>query len=660
VRARLRARGRAQGAGIARKAGASSALAAALWALAGARPTSLAHAEPAAASDAIYSDGVRVAARRRAGKPLATLGKSFSIQAFRDEVVAFQVVLEGGAEGRRAIEVSLELEPAGADGALPARVELFEERFVEVRSRSRNDASPSESLAFTPSARPDDDDVMGWVAEPLVPLLPGQRFDVPPGERRAVWVDVHVRRDARPGDARATLRVRDGELATSSTPIVLTVLRPALPYGAVSFFAYYDAAGELSARIGDDPRVEPSLLDTLRAHGVEPLVSLRTPADARRLASLMTGELFAPPRYLGPGRHEPAKVAAIGTYGSLGAPTAEKVALVREIAALVPPSVEDVFLYAVDEQCSSPRGPDWRAALRREPELTRVLVGHTCHEDPRAQGVELVMQPANALAVPWAQGARGAGKKVWTYNGRLPWSGTLALDVPATSLRASAWIAATRATGRWFLWETTFWNDDNRGGRGAIDPLVTTETFHNADGDSVLYDGLLVFPGTQRAFPGSSLGLPGVVPSVRLKNLRRGIQDAAILALARASRPTEADLIADRVVPRALDEVGPDEPAAFPRDAEAYDAAVSELRALVAHDLELGRREAALVLAEGAARRVAPDGSTPGTRPRLAARARTWALGALAVLASLASSALVLYLTRRRRRSGLPSPSAPH
>ena len=46
---------------------------------------------------------------------------------------------------------------------------------------------------------------------------------------------------------------------------------------------------------------------------------------------------------------------------------------------------------------------------------------------------------------------------------------------------------------------------------------------------------MLVYPGRQiDGFAAHSVGMDGVIASIRLKNLRRGIQDAGYLQLARA------------------------------------------------------------------------------------------------------------------------------
>ncbi|WXB20281.1 DUF4091 domain-containing protein [Pendulispora albinea] len=133
------------------------------------------------------------------------------------------------------------------------------------------------------------------------------------------------------------------------------------------------------------------------------------------------------------------------------------------------------------------------------------------------------------------------------------------LDVPATDLRANGWIAARYGITRWFYWESTFWLDNNRGGRGGphgFDPFVIAETFHNTRGDHANGDGILLYPGTQIVPGMHDEGVPILLPSIRLKNLRRGAQDAAYFQLARAIDPATAEAIADDLVPDVLSSAG--------------------------------------------------------------------------------------------------------
>ena len=183
------------------------------------------------------------------------------------------------------------------------------------------------------------------------------------------------------------------------------------------------------------------------------------------------------------------------------------------------------------------------------------------------------------------------------------------LDVPATDLRANAWIAMRYGISRWFYWESTFWFDDNRGGRGGehgFDPFVVAETFHNADGDSANGDGILVYPGRQRAPGMVDYGVDTVFPSVRLQNLRRGIEDAGYIALALGIDRDRADAVVARVVPRALAWAG-DRPS-WPQDARLWLEARRELAEIVASS----RSGPSLASAADAAR--AADGSLVETR----------------------------------------------
>ena len=70
-------------------------------------------------------------------------------------------------------------------------------------------------------------------------------------------------------------------------------------------------------------------------------------------------------------------------------------------------------------------------------------------------------------------------------------------------------------------------------------------------------DGLLIYPGRDFIFPAEDRGIDGPLPSIRLKNWRRGIQDVEYLVLARqAGEGTLADQVIDTLVPRALDDNG--------------------------------------------------------------------------------------------------------
>jgi hypothetical protein len=122
---------------------------------------------------------------------------------------------------------------------------------------------------------------------------------------------------------------------------------------------------------------------------------------------------------------------------------------------------------------------------------------------------------------------------------------------------------------------------------------------------------------------------------MRLKALRRGIQDAGYFALARAAQPAIADAIVARAIPAALDEVGEDAPAAWSSDGAAFAAARDGLRALIPAGASLDPARVAQVLSEAHAAHEA--------RRELAARRRALlGIGLAAAVAAVVAAALAV------------------
>jgi hypothetical protein len=244
--------------------------------------------------------------------------------------------------------------------------------------------------------------------------------------------------------------------------------------------------------------------------------------------------------------------------------------------------------------------------------------------------------------------ARAAGKRAFIYNGRLPDTGTLMLDADPRGLVANGWIAAAMAIERWFYWESIFWDDSNRGGHGAVDPFVTAETFHNNDGDAALGDGLLVYPGRQQGrFAASSLGVDAVFPSIRLKAIRRGIEDAGLIALAAREQPEETARIVARALPAALDEADRRRPASWESAPLSFAAARAALRELVKRDAPMTPDEIRAAFADLAARRA----SAVPLAPRHAHHRRKVRAAALIAAGGVLALGIAARVLNNRRRS---------
>jgi len=542
----------------------------------------------------VLDDGVKVVRDGAAPMEEGPWGEgTIDLFALRGETIAIQVVVEAG--GRRVEDVRAIVEPFvdDADHRLRAEVSQFVERFVVVERASGNDREPG-SLAFTAEGAPRASFV-GPLADPLVPVA-YETAGAEPHQRAAVWIDIEVPDDARPATYLSTLLVRDARGELAARALTLRVIDAPLPYAAAPAFAYYDTR-ELRRRMGD-ARAEADLRALFHAHGVAAIhdVDDSVLGDVRAIAldrASLTGDAYARDQgYGGAGAGIGEGVFAIGAYGSLGAPSASSAEIASRLMVAMFPVTDDAidprsrtasFVYAVDEDCASDWPAGWMARVRASASMRDVRVGATCGDDPAGQSADLVMQSSPDLDPARARVARETRDKwVWAYNGRRPSAGAMMLDVPATDLRANAWIAMRYGVPRWFYWESTFWFDDNRGGRRperGFDPFVVAETFHNAAGDHANGDGVLVYPGTQRPDGMTDYAVSTVFPSVRLKNLRRGIEDAGYIALARAADPERTDAVVRRMIPRALAFAGAR--VAWPERARPWLEARRELAAIL-------------------------------------------------------------------------------
>jgi hypothetical protein len=498
--------------------------------------------------------------------PVWRPGEPVRLFALRDEVVGLQIVVEADAEPLSGVTVDVGL--SSASGAALTHVDRFVEHYVRVR-RASGGRSPGESLGWEPGAGP----AGAWVgAVPdalipvdLAPVWAPYPLLVEPRTRGVVWVDVGVPRNQPPGRYSGAIAVSTERGSLTSIPVELTVGDMALPEPAAQATAFYDPE-ELEKRVGPD--AEASLWQLLHSHRVSPLHDARSPADVVRQRDALSGALYRPERgYAGPGAGAGDGVLAIGAYGGLGTPDSSKLARVAAIvntaAAAGVLEHTDAFVYADDERCASPRGAAWRDLLRgsSDPNVRRVRVAWTCSDDPSHQPVDVPILLAHYDRAR-AERARSRGKDVWVYNGVLPRTGTFLLDDDAISPRVNGWLGAMFGVRRWFYWESTYWYGAH--GRTPIDPFIEPETLINDDGDWADGDGVLVYPGTQRdAFGEHSIGYPGVFPSIRLKNWRRGLQDGAYLELARSRDRRRADAVARALIPAAFDEARRGHPASW-------------------------------------------------------------------------------------------------
>ncbi|MGM0576003.1 MAG: glycoside hydrolase domain-containing protein [Myxococcota bacterium] len=509
-------------------------------------------------------------------------GDAIRLFALRNETVAFQVVVDGDDSGLSDVTVDLErlTGPGGAvlandPGATdPTRfvgrtIERFVEHYVYIE---RVSGGPWPGSLGWLGGSPPEGDWTGWVPDALIPVEVAPSWapyplQVPAGQNRAIWFDVTVPKGQAPGVYQGQVVVASGGQSVATLPVEVEVHAETLPDWPAKTMLYYNQAN-LNQSFGWEgaQTARDHLFQLLHRHRITPMHSAHDTSELDRSTTALDGSLYTPAMgYEGPAEGRADDVLAMGVYGGYGEPDGGDLAQVEAIAdALAAQGViddVDAFVYAIDESCGSSWGQGWQdlLATSSNPNVQDFVdVGWTCSSPAQDQPVDIAMKLASHFDAAEAAGAGSYGKRVWVYNGVQPFSGSMLTDTDAVSLRVNGWLSEMAGIERWFYWSGTFWNDWNNGGLGAYDPFVESETFHNQHGEWANGDGVLVYPGTLQSFPESSVGMNGIIASIRLKNWRRGIQDAGYLQLARAQNPAEADAIATDLIPAALSEATPE------------------------------------------------------------------------------------------------------
>lgn len=517
---------------------------------------------------------------RRGGAPkdasALELRLPLKLHAVRDEVVAFQLVVEGEDE---TLPISL----TEADGI---RGSLFRE--VGVRIDIPSNSANVQSLG--PGLYPD-------------PLIPSSTV-APVNGRAVVWVDLHVDRTAAQGKRAFEVRIGD-----TRVPVELDVLDVTLPtkdaarLGAVNF-------GSFLVRGRRDRRHELAWMQMAHAHYLS--VELMRPTPDRLPNGRIHWEGWA--EHVGPYVDGSAFTAHYGYRGPRAGQPATRFILPHTDWWPVDkndrdlPSDPAAFSRALAEweQFAESRG--W---FDQENATDWILFVNSLDEPKRPEQIESLLAYEKLIAAAGLKNRRrvhfrvdgnfgqsiegwsdvrmaeelGPVVDIWNVHGApytIPWallqrrrkmhdeeitvyfsntSGEPAIpptviDAPLAGLRAWGWLVMRYELSGALNWEVDY-------EAGCVEnPLCSP-------GGRMNLDATLIYRGGEL---GEIADRP--IPSMRLKALRRGAQDAALLSLLKAKDPETARQIAHVMVPRALgDEVPNEGYGVWPQDPMTYERA---------------------------------------------------------------------------------------
>ncbi|GAH43019.1 unnamed protein product, partial [marine sediment metagenome] len=260
-------------------------------------------------------------------------GATVRLFAARNEIVAFQLILEAGPGGVLDADVAVSSLSNGIDtipGSHPLPqpnnyvgigVELFTEYYLNVTQYSYND--PGWGGFYTTAAA--NPQITGWIPDALIPFSAAQGkggapFDIGASLNQGVWVDIYVGKGMSPGVYTGTIQITVGESPAAEIPLELEVLDLTLPdknhYRSMVFYSDYCIRPRHNLSWGSE--LWEMLLHYHRMahrHRIE-LIGSGSWDELTYLGTTLTGEAFTPANgYEGPGEGMGNSLFSVHTYG---------------------------------------------------------------------------------------------------------------------------------------------------------------------------------------------------------------------------------------------------------------------------------------------------------------------------------------------------------
>ncbi|MCL5281893.1 MAG: DUF4091 domain-containing protein [Planctomycetes bacterium] len=497
--------------------------------------------------------------------------ESVEIFAARGETESFQVIVT--AAGGNLRNVTAEMSPLQGPGgaSLPAdKVTLYREIFIPVRYSSPQATEPP-----------------GLIADPLVPFvnpytnarvpeprwrdkgLEGARFgavgfELWPDRHQPLWVDVQVPKDAAPGVYSGTFSVRAQNAERATIPVRVTVWHFTLPegpthenhFGNFSYVARYYKLDENSEKYRT---LEDRYIAAMAAHRLNP------PLPRRLLPKV--GEDGAAQFDEDTDRQITEFVARyhVTNFEVPRAPFRDMLTTNRSKAIRYYQSwyaylqkkgwAERAYLYMLDEPNTKEAYDEVRqlGALVHEgaPRLRRLVVEQPYTQNPDwgslDEAVDIWCPLFAFLEETSIKRVQSEGDTVWSYTALVQKAPSYEpgyekvkndnppywqIDFPVLSYRIATWLNRRYGVTGLLYWTTVCWTSPQR------DPWDSPGFRLNFNGEGMLF------------YPGEDAGIDGPVTTIRLKNLRDGMEDYEYFTLLEKRKGKEAvDEIVRTAVP---------------------------------------------------------------------------------------------------------------
>ena len=503
----------------------------------------------------------------------------------RNEIIAFQLIVETDKNGLKALSVALpELRQTRGMASIKylapeldptvytqRPIQIFTVNYMNVEQASRAEWVYQQGSPAAPK------DPTGWKPVQLVPENAakgrgGFPLQVPANSNQAMWIEVYTRRDLPAGIYNGTVVVTaDGQ--KHRVPIELEVFDFTLPdQNSMHAMVYYES---LQPKLYQGRDLDAAYHRFAHRQRIE-LVQAYDKAAVEAARTRFDGTDFSRDRgYEGPGENVGNRIIPRTFYGP-GKMFDERASAWREadnwitfLREKFPSAI--TFLYLPDEPGRSEYNYIRQLAdnIHSNPGPGKALATFvTKHYVKELDGaIDIWDTGPLGYDIKRAAEERERGHRYWIYNGGRPAAGAIVIDAPATDPRATIWACFKHGVDNYFYWHGVHWQHNRQKvGERKQNVWANPITFDNRgqpnkpidDQGFINGDGVLIYPGEDKLHPEEDRGIAGPVSTVQLANLRRGLQDHQYLILARKLKlDSLVNEVLQSVVPRVFSDSGP-------------------------------------------------------------------------------------------------------
>ncbi|HEV2826862.1 MAG TPA: glycoside hydrolase domain-containing protein [Pyrinomonadaceae bacterium] len=487
-------------------------------------------------------------------------GHKIKIFGARNEIIAFQIIVEADQDGIKQLMVILPELGRKSGGTkikyLPPSIdptnyvgrpiEIFSVNYMNVERASHA------QWVYMPGSPAAPDDPTGWKPVQLVPENAragrgGFPLGVAPDHNQAVWIEVYTNRNLPAGIYRGNVIVSaDGQKQT--IPIELELFDFTLPdENSMQVMVYYES---LQPKLYQGRDLNAAYHRFAHRQRVE-LVHGYDIDQVKTARGLFSGKDFTRAKgYEGPGENVGSRIIPRTFYGP-GKDFDDRASAWRHADSWMtflrqsfPKAI--TFLYLPDEPGRSEYKYIHQLAdnIHSNPGPGKTLPTFvTKHYVKELDGaIDIWDTGPLGYEIKRANEERARGRRYWIYNGGRPAAGAIVIDAPATDARATIWACFKHGIDNYFYWHGVHWQHNRQKvGERRQNIWSNPITFDNRgqpnkpvdDQGYINGDGVLMYPGEEKLHPEEDRGIAGPISTIQLANLRRGLQDHQYLTLAR-------------------------------------------------------------------------------------------------------------------------------